>query len=91
MTKYDVPPQPYLEKWDHEIVALQQSNDRMERALRAIVSWSEAYPLTVFPEPDFIKARELLEAGGMTLDAISASSMRHVVEGVGKIAKEALQ
>jgi hypothetical protein len=55
------------------------------------VSWSEAYPLTVFPEPDFIKARELLEAGGMTLDAISASSMRHVVEGVGKIAKEALQ
>jgi hypothetical protein len=32
------------------------------------------------------KAAELLKAGGMTLDAISASNMRHVVEGVGNAA-----
>ena len=67
------------------------SEERYEEALRRIVQWSEAYPLAVFPEPDFKRARELLEAGGMTIDAVSASCMRHVVEGVGKIAREALE
>ena len=64
--------------------------DGLESALKEIVQWAKAYPLDIFPEPDFGKAAELLKAGGMTLDAISASNMRHVVEGVGKIAKEAL-
>jgi hypothetical protein len=45
----------------------------------------------MFPEPDLKKAAEVLKANGMTLDAISASCMRHVVEGVGKIAREALE
>ncbi len=62
-----------------------------EDALHRIEAWSRAYPLSVFPEPDFKKAHDLLQAGGMTLDAISASNMRHVVEGVGKIAREALR
>jgi hypothetical protein len=65
--------------------------DRYEEALQQIVQWSEAYPLRVFAEPDFRKAAEVLKANGMTLDAISASCMRHVVEGVGKIAREALK
>jgi hypothetical protein len=65
--------------------------EKFEDALRRIVQWSEAYPLDIFPEPDYKKAAALLQAGGMTLDAISASSMRHVVEGVGKIAREALE
>ena len=64
--------------------------ERLRDELEKIVQWSEAYPLDVFPEPDFKKARELLKAGGMTLDTISASAMRHVVEGVGRIAKDAL-
>lgn len=64
--------------------------DRMETALHQIDAWSRAYPLTVFPEPDFAKAAEVLKAAGMTLDAISASNMRHVVEGVGGIARGAL-
>jgi hypothetical protein len=64
--------------------------DRYENALEQIVQWSEAYPLKIFPEPDFKKARELLEAGGITLDAVSASCMRYAVEGVGKIARDAL-
>lgn len=71
--------------------AQQDRIDELEEALHKIVQWSKAYPLTVFPEPDFKKAAKLLEAGGMTLDAISASNMRHVVEGVGKIAEEALR
>ena len=72
---------------------LEASLEQMQavvEAMRRIVQWSEAYPLDVFPEPDFKKAHKLLKAGGMTLDAISASNMRHVVEGVGKIAKESL-
>jgi hypothetical protein len=36
------------------------------------------------------RAHEALQANGMTLDRISANVMRHVVEGVGKIAREAL-
>jgi hypothetical protein len=64
--------------------------DRYRDALEQIVQWARAYPLAVFPEPDFVKARALLEAGGMTTDAISASCMRHVVEEVGKIAGRAL-
>jgi hypothetical protein len=38
--------------------------------------WVSVYPLEVFPEPDMDRARKLLEAGGMTLDAISASNVR---------------
>jgi hypothetical protein len=75
----------------HCPICLANENDRLEEALTAIVAWSRAYPLKVFPEPDFAKAAELLKAGGMTLDAISASNMRHVVEGVGKIARAALE
>ena len=67
--------------------------EEQETALQRIVQWSEAYPHQVFPEPDdaYLKnAREVLEANGMTLDRIAADCMRHVVEGVGKIAREAL-
>jgi hypothetical protein len=64
--------------------------ERLQEALHQVASWSRAYPLTAFPEPDFKKAAELLKAGGMSLDTISASNMRHVVEGVGKIARGAL-
>lgn len=63
---------------------------KFEDALHKIAQWSKAYPLEVFPEPDLKKARALLEAGGITLDAVSAHCMRHVVQGVGKIAAEAL-
>jgi hypothetical protein len=66
--------------------------DRYEEALQQIAAWSDAYPPTIFPpSPDLAKARKLLEAGGLTLDAISAHAMRHVIEGVGKIAKQALE
>ena len=59
-------------------------------ALRRIVQWSEAYPIDIFPEPDFRAVRRALDAGGLTLDAVSASNMRHVVTGVGKIARARL-
>ena len=64
--------------------------ERYEEALRRIVQWGDAYPLEVFPEPDLKRAHEVLQAHGMTLDAISATAMRHVVTGVSKIARDAL-
>ncbi len=76
---------------DEKINALQDRIDELEEAMLHIISWSEAYPLKIFPEPDLKKCAELLNAGGITLDAVSASCMRHVVTGVGKIAKEAMK
>jgi len=64
--------------------------ERYEEALQRIASWSDAYPIGIFPEPDWQKAAELLNAGGITIDAVSAHCMRHVIAGVGAIAKQAL-
>lgn len=75
----------------NEIDRLQKIIDQRESGLQRIVQWSDAYPLKLFPEPDFAKVNEVLKANGITLDAVAASCMRHVVEGVGKIAREALQ
>lgn len=65
-------------------------HERMNDALQQIKTWSLAYPLSIFPEPDFAKAHEALTAAGMTLDAISASNMRHVITRVQAIADAAL-
>ena len=59
-------------------------------ALQQIDNWARAYPLTVFPEPDLERAAELLAAGGITLDAVSASSMRYVLSGISAIVATAL-
>src|SRR6516162_3873079 len=61
-----------------------------EDALQRIVQWAEAYPETVFPAPDLLRAHALLQQGGMTLESISAHVGRHITEGIGKIAREAL-
>lgn len=42
-------------------------------------NWLASYPLDIFPEPDLTKAAELLKAGGLTLDAVSANMGRHVL------------
>jgi hypothetical protein len=62
----------------------------LAEALHRIAQWAEAYPLDIFPEPDLKRAAELLQAGGITLDSVSAHCMRHVLDGVGKIARDAL-
>lgn len=80
-----------IDRLEAENKRLREENKRLREALRKILSWSRAYPLDVFPEPDFKKARELLEAGGITIDAVSASNMRHVVGSVAGIAKDALE
>lgn len=59
--------------------------------LQEILRWCNAYPLGVFPEPDFKHVRELLAAGGISLDSVSASNMRHVLEGIAEIAKRGIE
>ena len=59
--------------------------ERLNDTLDKLVQWSDAYPIAVFPEPDFLKAQKVLSENGMTLDAISASNMRHVIKGVREI------
>lgn len=44
--------------------------------------WAGAYPLDVFPEPDFKRVAEVLKAAGLSLDCVSASNMRHVITKV---------
>lgn len=75
-----------LEARDARIFALRNT-------LLHLVSWSEAYPKDIFPEMSeeySTKAHEILAANGMSINRISASAMRHVIEGVGRIAREAL-
>lgn len=91
--------------WCEEVEALLQSNaatshavvsglnarvDRLEEALQRISDWAKAYPLDVFPEPDFKKVHEALQAANLSLDCVSASNMRHVITQVGDIANTAL-
>jgi hypothetical protein len=79
------------------MVAMADNYERLDdrvsdltEALQRIAQWADAYPLAVFPEPDLAKAAAVLRMHGMTIDGISAHVARHVVEGVGKIAREAL-
>lgn len=66
----------------HEIGSqIEEMNDKLHK----IRQWCEAYPIDVFPEPDFKKAAKVLKENGMSLDSISASNMRHVVNGIKSI------
>jgi hypothetical protein len=64
--------------------------ERLEEALQRIVQWADAYPLDVFPEPNFKKVNKALKAAGLSLDCVSASNMRHAIKGAGDIARSAL-
>ena len=59
--------------------------ERLQDTLDKIQSWCLAYPLDIFPEPDFSKCHRLLDAGGQRLDNVSASNMRHVLKGIQEI------
>lgn len=65
--------------------SLVAERDDLAEKVRRISQWADAYPLKVFPEPDFNEARQALEAHGISLDAVSASNMRHVITGVKRI------
>ena len=70
---------------------LTQENERMRNALQKISDWQRAYPIDIFPEPDFKRANEVLNVAGFTLDAISASNMRYVLNGIKEIVDTGLE
>lgn len=74
-----------------ELRAVREENKRLREALERIQTWAKAYLLKAFPKPDLKKAHEILKAAGMTLDAISADNMRHVLDGVKDIVEQALK
>lgn len=80
-----------IDDYESQIDKLRAEIGRLQTALQEIERWSHAYPLSAFPEPDLAKAHELLKAGGMTLDVISADAMRHVITEVGEMARRALE
>ena len=59
--------------------------EALQDKLRRIRDWCDAYPLEVFPEPNWRRAAMVLQDHGISLDSISASNMRHVLDGVRKI------
>jgi hypothetical protein len=67
---------------------MSEREERFEEALQRLLHWSEVYSRDVFPEPE--KAGELLKAGDISIDVIRLHCMRHVMERVGQIAREAL-
>jgi hypothetical protein len=72
-----------LDRVDTALAKRLSQNMARNAALKNMLQrWLSAYPLDIFPEPDLAKAAELLKAGGQTLDAISASNMRHTLQQV---------
>jgi hypothetical protein len=71
--------------------ATAKEREHYDDLFEQIKNWCEAYPISVFPEPDFGKAHEVLKANGMTLDAISASNMKHVITQVQEMIDAAIR
>ena len=72
----------------HLIKALLEDNERHRDKLHKIHEWAKAYPITIFPEPDLKRVHLVLKAAGMSLDVVSASAMRHVLQTLIKDTEE---
>lgn len=61
----------------------------LEAVLESLRTWVEYYPLKIFPEPDMKLAMRALNVAGITLDAVSASAMRHVLKQIAEMIDKA--
>lgn len=62
--------------------------------LERLQQWADAYPLAVFPEPlrqEWQQANEVLAQAGLSMTRMSASNMRHVINGVRQLVDEGLK
>lgn len=73
-----------------EIAALRARVAGLEGALTQVDEWANAYPVSVFPEPDMKACAAALAAAGQSSDALHASWARHILSGVALIAARAL-
>jgi len=69
---------------------LHAQNADLVEALEKLESWANAYPLDIFPEPDFKEIAKVLKAAGHSIDTVSASNMRHVINQTKEIVSAAL-
>lgn len=76
------------QKFAHPDCFWRDKAENLETTLQRIKDWCRAYPVDLFPEPDFKKARQALEENGISLDDISASNMRHVLSGIQTLINE---
>ena len=83
--------QAQVEDLTDQVYDLVMKNERVRETLEQIQTWVRAYPVKVFPEPDFKEAHEALQSAGLSLDEVSASNMRHVLSGVDRIIKQVLE
>jgi len=74
-----------------ELNAKDEKITKLIDALTRIDIRAKAYPLDNYPKPDLKKAAKVLKEAGMTLDAISADAIRHVLGGIKNIVTEALK
>jgi hypothetical protein len=73
-----------------DLATAQAQIEALSDALEELKQWADAYPTKVFPEPDLARAAAILSQGGMSLDVIAASNMRHVLTRVAQITRSAL-
>lgn len=71
--------------------AVETETERLQDALDKLLVWAKAYPIGIFPEPDFKAVRVALAKAKISLGAVSASNMRHVISGVQEIIEAALK
>jgi tetrahydromethanopterin S-methyltransferase subunit G len=69
-----------------ELEEAMEQSDYLFDTIHQIKAWCEAYPLAVFPEPDWVEVRDRL--GDKLTSRVGASNMRHVVVGIGRIITE---
>lgn len=59
--------------------------ENLQDTLNQIEVWCKAYPIKSFPEPDWKYCDTILKDHDQSLSRISASNMRHVVDGIQRI------
>lgn len=80
-----------LSQANETIKTLTDEIEKLRKAENHMVMWCEAYPLDIFPEPDFKAIAKLLKENGYTLDSVSASNMRHVINQMKEAFMKALE
>ena len=75
-------------EYEKEMKNLYEQIEGFQDKMYKIRIWIDAYPVKIFPKPDFEKAHKVLTQHGMTLDSITASNMRYVLNGLKKIIDE---
>ena len=53
--------------------------------LNKIKRWTEAYPIDVFPKPDFEEVAKILNRHGIAIDGVAAHIMMRVLSGIKDI------